>query len=293
MRRYLDFGLRVLRTFGRNRGLLLAGGVGYNVLLSAVPLFAVVTVVLSHMVSEQRLFGVIAAQAQLIAPGHADLIVDTVRSLVENRQVIGWVGFAVMIFFSSLAFRMLEDAIAIIFERHERAGIRRAWVSMLLPYAWVLVLGLALLVLTGLAALLDAMAERGLTVFGFHVPLSDAGIFGLWVSGFLGTTLLFAAIYKVLPVVRIPPVQALIGGLVAAALWEITRRALVWWFANLSVVDAVYGSLGTVIVVLLCLEAGAVILLLGAQVIAELERSARAGVHWHQDPDEPRSPPEM
>jgi uncharacterized BrkB/YihY/UPF0761 family membrane protein len=78
----------------------------------------------------------------------------------------------------------------------------------------------------------------------------------------------------------------LAGGLVATALWEVTRRALGWWFASLSVVDAVYGSLGTVVVVLLYLEVVSVILLFGAQVIAELERSARADVAWHEEPKE-------
>ena len=32
------------------------------------------------------------------------------------------------------------------------------------------------------------------------------------------------------------------------------------------------------------LEVGAIILLLGAQVIAELERNARLGLPWHLDP---------
>jgi hypothetical protein len=36
--------------------------------------------------------------------------------------------------------------------------------------------------------------------------------------------------------------------------------------------------------VLISLEVGAVILLLGAQVIAELERNSRLGLPWHLDP---------
>jgi membrane protein len=40
-------------------------------------------------------------------------------------------------------------------------------------------------------------------------------------------------------------------------------------------VNMVYGSLATAILILLSLEAAAIILLLGAQVIAEYERSLR------------------
>ena len=65
--------------------------------------------------------------------------------------------------------------------------------------------------------------------------------------------------------------RTVIGGLVAAILWEIVRNFLVWWFSNVSLVNVVYGSLAAVVIVLLTLETAAIILLLGAQVIAELE----------------------
>jgi len=76
----------------------------------------------------------------------------------------------------------------------------------------------------------------------------------------------------VMPVGRPAISHALIGGVVAAVLWEITRHALLWYFATLSQVSVVYGSLTTAIVVLLSLELGAALLLFGAQVIAEYER---------------------
>ena len=55
-------------------------------------------------------------------------------------------------------------------------------------------------------------------------------------------------------------------------LWEITRRLLIWYLSTLSQVSLVYGSLATAIVVLLSLELGATLILLGAQVISEYER---------------------
>ena len=62
----------------------------------------------------------------------------------------------------------------------------------------------------------------------------------------------------------------------AAVLWEITRHVLVWYFATLSQVNVVYGSLTTAIVVLLSLEIAATLLLFGAQVISEYERIGHA-----------------
>jgi uncharacterized BrkB/YihY/UPF0761 family membrane protein len=49
-------------------------------------------------------------------------------------------------------------------------------------------------------------------------------------------------------------------------------------------VSVLYGALATVVVLLLYLEAAFVIVLLGAQVIAELEASAAAKVPWYEGP---------
>lgn len=87
-----------------------------------------------------------------------------------------------------------------------------------------------------------------------------------------GEVLLLTAIYLVMPVGRLSIRHAAIGGVTATVLWEITRHILVWYYATMSQIQVVYGSLTTSIVVLLSVEIGALVLLLGAQVIAEYER---------------------
>ncbi|WP_093883462.1 YhjD/YihY/BrkB family envelope integrity protein [Syntrophus gentianae] len=79
--------------------------------------------------------------------------------------------------------------------------------------------------------------------------------------------------YLVMPVRHVIFRHALIGGLTAAVLWEISRRVLVWYYKAVSMVNVIYGSITTTVIALLCIEVVAVILLLGAQVIAELENT--------------------
>ncbi|PXX97580.1 YihY/virulence factor BrkB family protein [Halomonas sp. LBP4] len=283
--RVVGFLWRVLCAFLRNRGILLAGGVGYNILLSVVPLFALLVVLLARVVDEQHLLEVLAIQARHLAPAHAEVLIEAVRALLDSRDVIGILGFPVLLLFSSFAFRMLEDALAIIFHAPDthHAG-RSVWVSVLMPYAFMLVLGAGLLALTLLVTLASSLNALWLALFGRELPMAGLSEPMLNLTSFLGVFLLFSAIYKVLPVVKIALRRAVVGGFVAALLWEGVRLLLVLYFANLSLVNAVYGSLATLIVVLLSLEVGAIILLLGAQVIAELERNARLGLPWHIDP---------
>jgi len=283
--RALHFLWRTLCAFLRNRGILLAGGVGYNILLSIVPLFALLVVLLARVVDEAHLLDVLSIQARHLAPAHAEVLLEAVRTLLESRDVIGFLGFPVLLLFSSFAFRMLEDSLAIIFHTPDTHHPRRsAWVSVLLPYAFMLVLGAGLLALTLLVSVVSSINALWLTLFERELPLAGLSEPVLNLTSFLGVFLLFSAIYKVLPVVQVALRRAVVGGFVAALMWEGVRLLLVFYFANISLVNAVYGSLATLVVLLLSLEVGAIILLFGAQVIAELERNARLGLTWHVDP---------
>lgn len=279
----MRFALRVVTAFLGNRGVLLAGGVGYNILLSIIPLFAVISVMLTHVVDEQYLLDIIAIQARHLAPGHAGVLIDAVRALLDTREKMGLIGILVLFLFSSFAFRMLEDALAIIFRRLDTPASRSFWVSAILPYGFMLVLGGALLGLTLVVSTIDAIDRLLELLFGTGLPLAGLSSGMLNLLSFLAMFMMFSAIYKILPVARISLRRAVAGGFVAALLWEGVRLLLVGYFANISFVNAVYGSLAAIVIVLLSLEIGAIILLLGAQVIAELEHNDRLGLPWHVD----------
>jgi YihY family inner membrane protein len=87
-----------------------------------------------------------------------------------------------------------------------------------------------------------------------------------------------------MPVGRLSLRHAMIGGVMAALLWELTRHILAWYYTTMSQIQLVYGSLTTAIAVLLSVEIGALILLIGAQVIAEYERVSREPIQTSSRP---------
>lgn len=290
--RALRFAGRVLRAFSRNRGVLLAGGVGYNALLSLVPFLTLVVAALSVLFDEARILDTLRPELAALVPRHADAVLQAAQSFLHTPASTRAISVVSMLFFSSIAFRMLEQAMAAIFHASGRTVHRSFWMSALLPYLFLLVLMVALLGVTLLTAAVDALAARQLRMFGLQRPLASGITLLLRVSGFLGLVVLFAGIYRVLPVVRISFRRAVVGGLAAAVLWRLAALFLAYFFTNISMVDVLYGSLATVVVVLLSLEMVFVILLLGAQVIAELEAGAAAGLRWYETPraGEPASP---
>lgn len=277
-RRLAHFGWRVLADFAANRGLLLAGGVGLNALLAVVPLLALCVYALSYAVSEARLVSLVRAEAGLIAPEHAALLAAAAQRFLESRALFGLLGLAALLVFGALAFRALADAVAIIFQRQTRNRARNGWLAALLAYPCMLVLSVAVLALTLLLAFLDG----GGNLPAWAVAPAWAPAL-LRLAGFVAIGLLFALVYKVLPAPRVALARALVGGFTAAVLWALLLWALLYGLDRLAPAGAVYAPFATVAVVLLWVELGAAVVLLGAQVVAALERNAEAGVPWHED----------
>lgn len=262
-----------VRDFRRHQGLLLAGAVAYYTLLSIIPLFTLLLVILSHFMDQEMLLDTISAQFDLIVPSRSTTLTQQMAHFLENREVVGWIGMGVLLFFSSLAFTVLENAMSVIFYHRVNIQRRHVLISAIIPYLFILLLGLGILLVSVISGLLQALDHRSLALLGLRWSLDGMSGIILYLLGFLGLVMMLTALYLVLPVGRIPFRHALVGGAIAAGLWELTRHALVWYFSTLSLVNVVYGSLATAVVVLLTLEAAAVILLFGAQLIAEVERS--------------------
>lgn len=278
------FTLRVLRGFRANQGYLLAGAVAYNTLLSILPLLILILIALANFVDESALLTTLGRYLELIVPGQSGAIMGELALFFEHRHTIGWVLVVTLLFFSSLAFTVLENAMSVIF--YHRVAIRRRslLVSALLPFIWILFLGIGALIVTFVSGALQAMGQESIEFLGRSRSLVGFSGFLLYLIGVAGEIIVLTSIYMVMPVGRPSWRHALIGGVTAGLLWEVTRHLLVWYFSTISQVRIVYGTLTTAIVVLLSLEIAAMVLLLGAQVIAEYERSGDRGVHDAPEP---------
>lgn len=270
------FALKVLKSFQANQGLLLAGAIAYYALLSLVPLLILCGIILSHLLTPDELMRTLGRYLEWLVPSQSNAFLEELSRFLDKKVAIGAVLLATMLFFSSLTFSVLEKAIAVIFAFRGATIRRSSLFSFLLPYGFVALLGLSLLVLTLISIGVQTLTPESIVLFGR--PWSLAGISGtfLYLVGLAAETMILAAIYHFIPVGRIPLRHALVGGFTAAALWELIRHLLVWYFMTLSKASVVYGSLTSTVVALFSLEIGAALLLLGAQVIAEYERLAQS-----------------
>lgn len=273
-----QFSIDVLRGFRENQGLLLAGAVAYYTLLSIIPVFALVLIVLSYFVDTQLLLETLSTFLMMATPTRIDTLTTHLETFLANWRVIGTVGILLLIFFSSLAFTVLENAMSAIFFHRQLKHRRHFFVSAVLPYIYILLLTAGFLVVSLISGWLHQHSAATPSLFGIDINMTQTTATVLYALGVFGEILLLTSVYLVMPVGRLAWSHALVGGIAATILWELTRHILIWYFSTLSFVSVIYGSFATTIIILLSFEFGAIILLLGAQVIAEYERIDHGGV---------------
>jgi YihY family inner membrane protein len=266
------FGLAVLKQFRANQGLLLAGAIAYYALLSLVPLLILVVLALTRVADEAQVLSIVGASLEFVVPGQSEALVGELRAFLAHREAAGPLLLGMMLFFSGLAFTVLENAMSVIFFHRVRVRRRHFLVSAVMPYLFILSLAIGMLLVTIVSGALRQLGEHSVVILGRPQLLDVLSSELLYLLGVLGEILLLTAVYLVMPVGRLSFRHALLGGTAAALLWELTRHVLVWYYATISQIQLVYGSMTTAIAVLLSVEIGAIVLLLGAQVIAEYER---------------------
>jgi membrane protein len=207
-----SFALAVAKQFRANQGVLLAGAVAYYTLLSLIPLLILILMALSHVVPEDRLLLTLAEYLEFVVPGQSTALVDEVRKFLEHKEVVGAILLVTMLFFSALAFTILENAMSVIFYHRVKIKRRHFMVSAAMPYLFILFLGAGLLIVTVLSGVLQSIGTRSVTFLGQPHSLDQLSVFLLYLLGVAGEMLLLTAIYFVMPVGRLSFRHALIGG---------------------------------------------------------------------------------
>ncbi len=272
IRHPLAFVLQTLKGFRKNQGILLAGAIAYYALLSIVPFLILTVVALSHLVERSELLGTLARYLEWLIPSQSSAVLIDLNHFLENGAVIGIVLLVTMVFFSSLAFSVLEKSMLVIFSHRGIVTQRHFLSSAVLPYLLVFFLAAGLLVVTVVSISLEAMALMSVDFLLWHWSLGGLSRALLYLLGLSAETVILSSIYYFIPVGHTALHHAAIGGFFTASLWEIIRHLLVWYFTVMSKASIVYGSLTTAVIALFSMEIIATLLLLGAQVISEYER---------------------
>ena len=210
-----------------------------------------------------------AAQARLVdlvtqtLPGSAELVRGNLEDVVRVRGTLGVVGIVGLLWSASAGFGAITRAI------NQTLGAKRAnpfFLSKVRYFLMTVIVSVFLVLSVGVTASLEVLANldlHALRRLGIEPGMIESAVG--WLTGFAFAFFTFALIYKVTPYVETRWRQVVPGALLGATVFELGKRGFLLYLGRVANFEAVYGSLSSIIVLLLWLYFSALVLLLGAE----------------------------
>lgn len=263
---------RIWTAFSAHQCSLMACACAYCALLSLVPLLVVGISILGFIVggSDRALTDVIAS-IHAYVPINPGFLRETLYRVLQDRRIIGAFGFVGLIYGAHYTFLSLEPAMNMVWVVPEtRHWTRQRLIAVAASLLTLTLLGLDL---ASSAAVAIAFTKSRTWLSGALSQL----IFkvGLAAIPVLVTCILFASLYRMLPARRVPWKASLVGALVAALLWQATKLLFGLFVVHVHSYDRLYGSLSSLVVLVVWAYYTMTILLLGAEIAADYEFVSR------------------
>ncbi|NNE18984.1 MAG: YihY/virulence factor BrkB family protein [Myxococcales bacterium] len=203
-------------------------------------------------------------------PGSADFLRTNIEALVDLRGAAGVASIVGLFWSASKMFGALSRSINLALDVPKDHPF---YLSKLRYFAMTIVVSLVLLVAVGGSMAVDVFTQFDLTRFGLDAPAFA------WMGGhaasFVFIFMTVSLLYTLVPYQRPGWREIIPGALFAALFFEVGKALFVLYLDNVSGLEAVYGSLSSVIVLLLWLYFSARVLLFGAEIIAARREAAR------------------
>lgn len=284
LRRWLGILATAAGYWSESRAFIYAAALAFFTVFSIAPVVIVVVAVIGFVLGEQAAQGELMEQLRDVIGAEAAGVIETavINSQIDHSgiwpTVVGVVAIAVG---ATTVFAQMQQSLNAIWEVAPRPSKSSLWIlikARLLSLTIVLAIGFVLLVSLLLSVALQAVvtfASQWLPVPAWAMVNLELGISLLVIS------LLFAAIFRILPDVVLSWRDVILGGVITAILFTVGRWAIALYLANTATAST-YGAAGSLVLLLLWVNYSSLILLYGAAV-------TRAYVEAQGKPIRPRN----
>jgi len=255
----LRFSYRVIQRFIVDKCIQRASALAYASLLAIVPLVALGFSVFTSFQAFDSVSGTVRdTLLQYLLPTSQQAVQDYLGSVTSKTTALSVFGILGLLFTATALLNTIEEAFNAIW----RITRDRAWLSKFITF-WAtltlapILIGASISITSYFAALpvLKHVAE-GATVIG-HMP---------FVLPWLMSSLALTSLYIVLPNTSVPFRYAVVGGLIAGALFEGTKFGFAFYITHLANYERLYGALSTLPIFLIWLYLIWVIVLIGSEI---------------------------
>jgi membrane protein len=247
----------------------LAASLAYYTILSSAPLLVLSIAMADRMFREQAVEGQLAWEIQTLVGGDA---AQAIQALILNahRPAAGLtatiLSLITLIVGASSVVVELHDALNLIWGVAPPGG---SWLRNILAFLKQRFYAAFAVVAAGCLLLTSLIASASIATLGeFFQPLLPTPEWVLHLATFAATfavvTLLFAAIYKLLPDVRLRWSDVLVGASVTSLLFTLGKQLLAIYLGRVGF-QSIYGAAGTLVLFLVWVYYSAQLFFLGAE----------------------------
>lgn len=268
-RGWKDVLLRVFAEIGEDRVLANAAGVTYYVLLALFPAIAAFVSIYALFADPATFERQLEALSMFLPEGAIQIIGEQVQRIAsQGEATLGLsflVGLVVSLWSANAGTKALFDALNIVYgEKEKRGFFRLTLITLGFTLAGIAFILLALAALVVLPVLFNYVGLREETEWFLNVLR--------WPALLIAITLGISVIYRYGPSREKAQWRWITwGSAVASALWIAASALFSWYAANFGSYNETYGSLGAVIGFMTWIWISAIVVLVGAELDAELE----------------------
>lgn len=276
---YLTVAKNAFSGWSADKASVWAASLAYFTIFSLSPLLLLLTTIAGIFLGEEAVKGQLFGQIQgLVGSDAAALIQQSVsKTTSPSGNIIATIiGVVTLILGATGIFGQLQQAFNAIWnvKPKPKAGIKAMVINRLLSFSMLLIIGFLLAVSVGLSFITSA-ATNYLNSFA-SIPIPVIEIINLSVS-FIVLIFLFAAMFKILPDVKIP-FKAVIPAAILTALLFTLGKFLIGWYIGRSSYESTYGAAGSLIILLVWVYYSVQLLLLGAEFSKSYAKEANINV---------------
>ena len=263
---------RVFKELGDDDATHLAAGVAYYAMFGLFPLILAILAiggVLLNTTEQQEDFVNFVTDN---LPGSKGFVEDNLREVIRFRSALGIAAIAGLLWSASAGMGAVARGVNRAWDVHRN---RPFYVAKPLQIMMALAVGVLFLLSTFLTSAIEVITDprRDWGLPGQDILL-DMGIanLALRIAPLLINMAIFLLLYYFAPNCKTYWRYVWPGALVASILFEIAKGIFIWYLDNLATYDQVYGSVTSVMSLLLWMWVSALILILGAEISSEYGR---------------------
>jgi membrane protein len=259
-----------ISSFREDECLNLSAAIAFYAILSLIPFLYLLISLIGFLIgTEGEILPKVSSYVTQLIPFISKPVLREVGRINLGSGIFAWFAVFFMLWSSTLIFDSIEFSLKKVFNvRH----LRPFWISKIMSLLFVPVAGLLFILLQVFGLFIDAFVRLN-SYFGINViPLFLNNIVLKYIFPFVLTFLLLSALYAIVPPARISLRQAMVGGFICATMLEVAKDVFGWMIKHNPNYGVVYGSLNTLIIMVIWIFYASAIFLFCAEIIAVYQR---------------------